>query len=201
MDADRQRRMRAAPLPPAERRAAIVTATLPLLRSLGPTVTTKEIARAAGVAEGTIFSVFADKEALLEATVCAGFDPDPAAAALRALPNDLPLHDRVTAAVEVLRAHLDGVWQLMTTLGLGRAYAHAGRHGFEIHTKALERLLEADADVLRLPLPAAARLLLGMIMAGSHPMIAGSRRVSGAELATLFLDGMRLNRARGRMPA
>jgi AcrR family transcriptional regulator len=190
--------MRAAPLPAAERRAAIVTATLPLLRSLGPTVTTKQIARAAGVAEGTIFSVFTDKESLLEAAVCAGFDPDPAASALGAVSRDLPLHDRLTAAVEVMRAHLDGVWQLMSTLGLGRAYADAGKHGFEIHAKALERLIEPDTDVLRLPPPAAARLLLGMIVAGSHPMIAGSRRIPAGELATLFLDGMRLNKARGR---
>ena len=50
---------------PADRRAAIVAATIPLLRSRGWSVTTKEIAAASGVADGTIFSVFADKEELL----------------------------------------------------------------------------------------------------------------------------------------
>ena len=68
-------RHRATPLPPSERRAAIIAATLPLLRTIGPPVTTREIAKAAAVAEGTIFSVFADKDDLIEATARAGFDP------------------------------------------------------------------------------------------------------------------------------
>src|SRR5690349_3699156 len=43
---------RARPLPPAERRAALVAATLPLISEHGPAVSTRQIAVAAGVAEG-----------------------------------------------------------------------------------------------------------------------------------------------------
>ncbi|GCD89561.1 TetR family transcriptional regulator [Nocardioides sp. LS1] len=49
---------------PDERRDAIVAATVPLLAQQGGTVTTKEIAEAAGIAEGTIFRVFKDKREL-----------------------------------------------------------------------------------------------------------------------------------------
>src|SRR5690606_24835873 len=48
-------RERARPLAPEERREAILDAVLPLLRERGREVTSRELAEAAGVAEGTIF--------------------------------------------------------------------------------------------------------------------------------------------------
>ena len=62
-------RTRATALPPSERRAEIIAATLPLLLAHGASVTTRQIAEAAGIAEGTIFRVFPDKESLIEAVV------------------------------------------------------------------------------------------------------------------------------------
>ena len=58
-------RSRAAALPPEERRAAIIDAARPLLIEHGENVTTRQLADAAGIAEGTIFRVFADKDELL----------------------------------------------------------------------------------------------------------------------------------------
>ncbi len=51
----------------AERRESIVAAVLPLVRERGVLPSTREIAQAAGVAEGTIFGVFDDKRALMHA--------------------------------------------------------------------------------------------------------------------------------------
>src|SRR5690606_7898091 len=59
------KRERATPLPPEDRRQAIIEAVVPLLIEHGPTATTRQIAEAAGVAEGTLFRVFPDKRALL----------------------------------------------------------------------------------------------------------------------------------------
>ena len=58
---------RATPLAPEDRRTAILAAVIPLLVEKGGDVSTKEIAQAAGIAEGTIFRVFADKATLLVA--------------------------------------------------------------------------------------------------------------------------------------
>ena len=73
---------RAAALPPEERRSMIVAATLPLLLEHGDRVTSRQIAEAAGIAEGTIFRVFADKDEIIVAVVEAALDPAPLEAAL-----------------------------------------------------------------------------------------------------------------------
>jgi AcrR family transcriptional regulator len=96
-------RVRAAALPLEERRSAIVAATLPLFLEQGVAVTTREIAQAAGIAEGTIFRVFEDKTALLDAVIEAALDPAPTEAAIRAIDPTLSFEDRLIAAVGVLR--------------------------------------------------------------------------------------------------
>ena len=60
---------------PDDRRQAIVGALIPLLVERGGDVTTKEVARAAGIAEGTIFRVFPDKRSLLLAAAEEAMNP------------------------------------------------------------------------------------------------------------------------------
>ena len=77
-------------MPAEERRAAIIEAVRPLLVDYGESVTTKQIACAAGIAEGTIFRVFADKDELLDATLEASLDQEPFEQALREIDPALP---------------------------------------------------------------------------------------------------------------
>ena len=64
---------RANPLPLDERRAALIAATVPVLERFGLDVSTKQIADAAGIAEGTIFRAFATKDELLDLLADAAF--------------------------------------------------------------------------------------------------------------------------------
>jgi AcrR family transcriptional regulator len=66
---------RASSMSPDDRRKAIVTALVPLLVERGGEVTTREIAQAAGIAEGTIFRVFPDKKSLLLAAAEEAINP------------------------------------------------------------------------------------------------------------------------------
>ncbi|PFG17967.1 TetR family transcriptional regulator [Propionicimonas paludicola] len=87
---------------PDERRRAIIEATLPLLIANGPELSTKEIAKAAGIAEGTIFRVFETKAELVHATLDAALAPTEAMDALAALPDGQPLTDRLAAIIQIV---------------------------------------------------------------------------------------------------
>src|SRR5699024_7838785 len=104
---------RAPALPPDQRRAAIVHAAIGILRSQGQTATTREIAEAAGVAEGTLFRVFPTKEELVNTALAQAFDPAPALADLEQISTDLDLRQRLTAAVAVLQQHYLEVFELL----------------------------------------------------------------------------------------
>src|SRR6476469_9307170 len=82
---------RAAPMQRDDRRAAIVAATLPLLREHGQAVTTRQIAEASGIGEGTIFRVFTDKAELVDACLAAAFDQTDTVAQLAAIDRSQPL--------------------------------------------------------------------------------------------------------------
>ena len=53
----------------------VVRAAIPLLVEIGPSVTTLQIARAAGISEPTIFRAFADKSEVLAACLAEVTDP------------------------------------------------------------------------------------------------------------------------------
>src|SRR5687768_135968 len=114
----RPARSRAAAMPAEARRSAIVEATVPLLLAHGVGVTTRQIAEAAGIAEGTIFRVFPDKDSLIASAVEAAFDPGPVEAALDGIDRSLPLDERLTEAVDILQRRLTDIWNLMSAVGI-----------------------------------------------------------------------------------
>jgi AcrR family transcriptional regulator len=97
---------------PQERRSAIVAATLPLLAEQGATVTTGQIAAASGVAEGTVFRAFADKNELMWACLQAAFDPAEPIAALARIPRELPVAQRLLQASTAVAEHWDRAMQI-----------------------------------------------------------------------------------------
>lgn len=180
-----QRSRRAAAMPPEERRAAIVAATLPLLLERGLPLTTREIAEAAGIAEGTIFRVFPDKDAVVDATVEAAFDQQPTERALAALDHDLPFEALLCEAVAVVQERLAVVWRLVTLVGRRVQPRHPPE------SPAMEAIFAAHADRVRCDPAGAARRLRALTLALSHPALIGDHPSEPAEIVSLFLDGIR----------
>ena len=111
-------RTRAQPMSPEERRESILDAVVPLLKEHGRNVSSKQMAEAAGVAEGTIFRAFGDKETLISAAIARFFDPQPFRDALRAIDPDEPTVDKITQVVQILRDRFHGVIGFMSALGI-----------------------------------------------------------------------------------
>jgi AcrR family transcriptional regulator len=163
----------------------IVAATLPLLLEHGDRVTSRQIAEAAGIAEGTIFRAFADKDEVIAAVIEAALDPAPLEAALLTVPTDGTFEAVLEAAVVVLQQRVIDVWRLVSSVGT-RFHDMTRRPMAE--SDALIEILGEHAARINVEPAVAARLLRALTLSATHPMLAGEPW-SPAELVRLFLHG------------
>ncbi|MGX2998796.1 TetR/AcrR family transcriptional regulator [Streptomyces sp. JNUCC 64] len=174
----------------------IIQTAIPLIAEYGAAVTTAKIARAAGIGEGTIFRVFADKDELLHACLVEALSPEHAVRELAAIELSQPLPDRLAEAARALQAHL-------TRMGVIAGSLHASGHrggkhpgtvrgaGREESTTrirtALAELLEPDRAALRRPPEQIAALFFGLLF--TQPHLADEGELTTEELVEVFLHG------------
>ena len=111
-------RERARPLAPEARRIAILDAVIPLLKERGRQVSTRQLAEAAGVAEGTLFRAFGDKESIFTAAIARYFDPQPLRERLRGIDPDEPTEDKVRQIVALFVDRFQGVLGFMSSMAI-----------------------------------------------------------------------------------
>jgi AcrR family transcriptional regulator len=184
---------RAPRLTPDERRAAILAAALPVLIEHGRGTTTKQIAEAAGIAEGTIFRVFATKEELVDAALEKAFDASDLLAGVGAIDPELPLRERLLALTTLFQRRFLLMFQLMAALGVPPPAArHRGQHADwkERAAEMMVALIEPDSGSLRVPPQQVARVLRLLTFAGSHPHITDRQLMTPEEIVDVVLDGV-----------
>ena len=163
-------------MPLDQRRAALMAATEPLLEEFGRDVSTRQIAEAARVAEGTIFRAFPTKEALIDAVIDDVFDVQRTCDELAGIELDRDLEARLVAAVEVLQDRQRRVFALFHSMRLRPRHdqpdvQEKGRRDNDRLDTALARVLEPDYHRLRLPVRRAARAVRVVPFALTPPML------------------------------
>ena len=184
-----QRTARATALPPEERRQAIAEATLALLLDKGAGITTRQIAEAACIAEGTIFRAFADKDAVLRAAVDLAFDTAPTERALEAIDRSQPLDRQLVEAVRIIQERNSSIWRVVEAVG-DTDVLRDREHQPPPDLVALADLLRPHAPELRHAPDLAARELRALTLALTHPALFGDEPMTPEAIVELLLHGI-----------
>jgi AcrR family transcriptional regulator len=183
-DGGKALRSRASALPPDERRSMIIQATLPLVLEHAEQVTTRQIAEVAGIAEGTIFRVFDDKDAVIAAVVEQALDPAPMEEVLAALDVEQPLGVVIAEAIAVIQHRALGIWRLLS--GLSKKFHQPAPPQ---PSPALTALFEAHRSEITMAPAEAAQRLRAITLATTHPTLSDDP-MSPDAIAHLFLFGI-----------
>jgi AcrR family transcriptional regulator len=195
-EVDEPTRTRAKSMSIDERRAMIVDAVIPLLIEHGREVSTRQIADAAGIAEGTIFRVFGDKDALFEAAVDKFLDPGPLHRGLRAIDPELPLEAKVNDILFQLRSRMTGIFGIMNAVGMsGPPPRRPIVQSFE---QVVEEVLRPNLDELQLSPERIAAFVRLVAFAAAIPHFNQDHEIATAELARLITYGIAGHAAEGR---
>jgi AcrR family transcriptional regulator len=181
-------RTRARPMSPEERRSAILDAAIPLLRENGREFSTKQLAEAAGVAEGTLFRAFGDKEAIVSAAIERYFDPEPFRNALRGVDPEEPTVEKIRQVLKLLSDRFTGVIGFMSAFrGDG---APPPRHGTgeQEWIGILSQLFRADE--LGIPVETLGFYLRLLAFGAAMPPITSAHAFTLDELLELVTRGV-----------
>jgi AcrR family transcriptional regulator len=183
---------------PQDRRRAILEAVIPLLVARGAALTTREMAEAAGIAEGTIFRVFPDKTALIREAVKMSVDPVPIQEDLSRVYADAPLEAQLAEAARILTERFETTIALvgiLTTLPHDHSHHAPSPPKFVAEANAainesLAVIFERHSDRLRLKPARAATAFRALLLAASHPTLAVTERLTIDEAVAVLLAGI-----------
>jgi len=180
---------------PEDRRSELTDVTLGLMRVHGRDVTTRQIAEAAGIAEGTVFRAFSSKDELMDAALTRAFEPGDVVTRIEEIDPDLPLRDRLVLLVSILQQRFRATFGLMQKVGLMGPPAHLHDADAAVAWRArladlLVGVVADDADQLAVPVDEFVHVLRLLTFAGSHEHVADSRLLTPDQIVDTVLDGL-----------
>jgi len=161
-------------------------------------MTSREMAEAAGVSEGTIFSVFPDKASVIIEAVKVTMDPEPFRAAMAEIPSTAPLEGQLKAIATILlrrSARVGTLVGVLRTMQPAGAEKPAGAHRFVKESNAaildaLTDLFECHRESLRVDPKRAGVAFLGFVFANAHPLMAPDEKPGADEIVDMLLHGI-----------
>jgi len=157
---------------------------VPLLIEWGPTITTKQIADAAGVAEGTIFKAFDDKDDLIGAAIDAITDPTSIEQALGEIDPAADFEAQLEEAVRLLQRRIVDIWRVHEMLP---HHPRTSRPSIQV-SPGLAAIFANHVDRLSLDATTAALRLRAIVLALTHPLLF-DEPATPAQIVQQFLHG------------
>lgn len=187
-----ERAKRAKPLSRDERRASIMDAAVPLLVQYGRDVTSRQLAEAAGVAEGTLYSVFQDKDELIHDSIHRHIEATSMVDAIREIPASTGLDDLIRSIVELTQHRTEQIFALVAILGFHERTAENAKRRPPDNEPVIQAITDAllpHRDRLSVPPRRAAQFIRYATFSMTHPLITGGDIVPADEISALLLHG------------
>ncbi|MBN9169668.1 MAG: TetR/AcrR family transcriptional regulator, partial [Microbacterium sp.] len=144
-------RMRAQPMSPDARRAMIAEQAVPLFLEHGAGLTTRQLAEHLGIAEGTIFRAFGDKESLVRAAVQTFFEQGRQRMAGGIVDPSLPLEEKVAAVVSGARTWMRSMFRMLSLVDRSEVPELMSNRSDDAYRAAIAAAFAPDAEALRIP--------------------------------------------------
>lgn len=144
-------RLRAQPMSPDARRAMIAQQAVPLFLEHGAGLTTRQLAEHLGIAEGTIFRAFGDKDSLVKAAVQTFFEQGRERMAEGIVDPSLPLEEKVAVVVSGARTWMRSMFRMLSLVDRSEVPALMSNRRDDAYLAAIATAFAPDADELRIP--------------------------------------------------
>lgn len=204
------KRVRATPLRAEDRRQHIKDAVIPLLAEHGLGVSTKLIADAAGIAEGTIYKVFSSKDELINEALAEAFSPQKIVEQLDAIDRTQPLTPTIKQITTILHTGIKNMRQLLASVPThSKLMPHhhdanpnpgdTARSTCPVpapaasHKKmqlAVEEIMTAHLAELRINPELAAQVIIGLVFAGMHPVTSPQAEIDPDTITDIVINGI-----------
>lgn len=176
-------------------------ALLRLTRQHGELPSTREVAVACGIAEGTVFRAFETKQAMVDAAIGAVACPVPFITAIQAIDRRLPLRDRLYRGVDLLLHRFTEAFEVLGPLGVmgpppHLTHPHCPEPGSTLPGPGmyarshLVDLLAPDAELLRISVEELVLVIRILAFGGASPHLCGSRPLTAEGITDLVLYGV-----------
>jgi AcrR family transcriptional regulator len=175
----------------------IAEQAIPLFIEQGASLSTRQLADHLGIAEGTIFRAFGDKDALVRAAVRAFFDRAEAHLSTGIVDASLPLEEKVARLVKGAREHARGVFAMLSLLDPAEAGQYIARARSGAFEAAIADAFAPDAASLGVAPDRVAALLRIAVIAASAPPHHQHSVLDDDELVQFTLYGI-AGRPRGK---